>query len=313
MSTRRCVVDLTDQQVRAGAGVAGQWSRNPSGRLTNYWRERHQTASSRRSTWNERRRRSWDHFPPITLMGRLLDPTGFSTSIQCLRRWTWACSTAKPRWRSRWDVNGLCPSEAWMTCSKSPRWLWPDWLKSIWQPPTNDAVSTSILCAIKTGRWSRQPMVLKQNTLRPQVTANSVLKETFKLYKTFMGLAEADEAGQGQTESLQIDRRIDEQRRPDLQSAGVNGLPANLDDDEFGFQQGREFDPTELERQLEDHILPGKSSRVPEPDTNQLYVCCLLRQWHVVLIRCHFMDFPPTTTATVPNFSSSSSSFANFH
>jgi len=84
-------------------------------------------------------------------------------------------------------------------------------------------------------------------------------KDTFNLYKTFMGLAEADEAGKS-SEYTRIDRQVDEERRPDLY-AGTDG---KIGDDELEMQG---FDPEELDRKVEENLVNSYTSKKLEPDT----------------------------------------------
>lgn len=94
-------------------------------------------------------------------------------------------------------------------------------------------------------------------------------KDTFKLYKTFMGLAEADEAGVN-PRMTQIDRQVEDERRPDLAAAQKRIDDVDLGTGEFDYVQGaeaKEFDPDDLDRTLEDELLPARSHKSPEPDT----------------------------------------------
>ena len=79
-------------------------------------------------------------------------------------------------------------------------------------------------------------------------------KETFKLYKTFMGMAEADEAGKSR-DNIRIDRRVEEQSRPQVQA-----------DFDFADTNDLEFEPDDLEQQLEAQMI-RYAMRPPEPDT----------------------------------------------
>ena len=84
-------------------------------------------------------------------------------------------------------------------------------------------------------------------------------KDTFKLYKTFMGMAEADEQGK-KRENIRIDRKVEEKRRPEVQ-AEADMLDLDMADD-----VDLEFDTDDLERQLEDQLI-AHAMRAPEPDT----------------------------------------------
>ncbi len=106
--------------------------------------------------------------------------------------------------------------------------------------------------AIKAGEeGSRHP---KYDYRNPKLST----KQTFNLYKTFMGLAEADEAGK-QGERVQIDRRVEDERRPDLNDA-KRAMDAGLNPADM------EFDTAQLDAQLEQRI-GANSHRHPEPDT----------------------------------------------
>lgn len=83
-------------------------------------------------------------------------------------------------------------------------------------------------------------------------------KDTFKLYKTFMGMAEADEHSK-KRENIRIDRRVEEQRMPEMRAR--HELPT-LEDEEDEF----EFDTDDLDRRLEEQMI-AYSMRTPEPDT----------------------------------------------
>lgn len=83
-------------------------------------------------------------------------------------------------------------------------------------------------------------------------------KDTFKLYKTFMGMAEADEKGKN-VDNIRIDRKIEEQNRPEVQ-AKANRMEMDMDEDGF------EVDTDALERQLEEQLI-AHAMRPPEPDT----------------------------------------------
>ncbi|KAI0224271.1 hypothetical protein LSAT2_024716 [Lamellibrachia satsuma] len=87
-------------------------------------------------------------------------------------------------------------------------------------------------------------------------------KDTFKLYKTFMGLAEADEGMQ--REKMTIDRTIEDERRPELY------LRKNLAEaavELMDYDAEGDFDTDELERRLEEELLPRYGPKPPEPDT----------------------------------------------
>ena len=79
-------------------------------------------------------------------------------------------------------------------------------------------------------------------------------KETFKLYKTFMGMAEADDAGKSRG-NIRIDRRVEEQSRPQVQA-----------DFDFADTNDLEFETDDLEQRLEEQMIQY-AMRPPEPDT----------------------------------------------
>lgn len=97
----------------------------------------------------------------------------------------------------------------------------------------------------------------KRRTGGATSTGHLSTKETFKLYKTFMGMAEADEAGKSR-DNIRIDRRIEETTRPELQAE--NGIDFDGDNDEGG------FDTAALEDRLEEQMIQY-AMRPPEPDT----------------------------------------------
>ena len=103
-------------------------------------------------------------------------------------------------------------------------------------------------------------------------------KETFKLYKMFMGIAEAEEGRNSGT--LNIERRIeDEKRLPD--GAEFDFETEGLLEDGFDFDENMGFDTDELEERLESKIqhtdtgvhieaMPGGRGHIVrnrEPDT----------------------------------------------
>ncbi|ELT93459.1 hypothetical protein CAPTEDRAFT_220792 [Capitella teleta] len=93
-------------------------------------------------------------------------------------------------------------------------------------------------------------------------------KDTFKLYKTFMGLAEADEAGGVVPQMTAIDREVEDECRPDLAAAQKHIDDVDIGAGEFDYvQRAREFDTDELGRNLEDKMLNSRLQRSPEPDT----------------------------------------------
>ena len=82
-------------------------------------------------------------------------------------------------------------------------------------------------------------------------------KDTFKLYKTFMTMAEADESIKSR-DNIRIDRRVEEQTRPEV-TAQTDGLDlAGVDE--------IEFDTDALEERLERQMIE-RAMRPPEPDT----------------------------------------------
>ena len=96
----------------------------------------------------------------------------------------------------------------------------------------------------------------------PGVRNKLSTKDTFKLYKAFMSLAEADEAQGGalQRETLQIDRKLEDQGRLDLNrlaeqedSGGGRRGDGGDDDNESDF-----FDVADLQRRL-DRNLPAEA------------------------------------------------------
>ena len=93
-------------------------------------------------------------------------------------------------------------------------------------------------------------------------------KQTFNLYKTFMGLAEADEASK-KNEHVQIDRRVEEEHMPkqammNMSQAQNGGGMQHQDDD---MQEESDTDIDELERRLEAQIATYSKMKPPEPDT----------------------------------------------
>lgn len=97
-------------------------------------------------------------------------------------------------------------------------------------------------------------------------------KQTFNLYKTFMGLAEADEKGK-KREHMQIDRHVEEQRLPQLnaetEATMMNGQQRQQDDDDEDEEEEDEDDTDieALERRLEEQIMQYSKTKPPEPDT----------------------------------------------
>ena len=97
-------------------------------------------------------------------------------------------------------------------------------------------------------------------------------KETFKLYKTFMGLAEADEGMK--KEKVHIDKRVEDQGVADVISD--NGPPMNHHGPPVDYHgppvdhrddlDHPSFDTEALDREL-DEILSRKSNKPPEADT----------------------------------------------
>ena len=98
-------------------------------------------------------------------------------------------------------------------------------------------------------------------------------KQTFSLYKTFMGLAEADEASK-KNEYVQIDRRVEEESMPQLRremdtldsvvmngATTTNGQMENMQDEDES-----ETDIDELDRRLEAQIAQYAKMKPPEPD-----------------------------------------------
>ena len=99
-------------------------------------------------------------------------------------------------------------------------------------------------------------------TERRQITGRDTklsTKDTFNLYKTFMGLAEADDSGK-QRERMRIDRKVEEERRPELY-AGPDG---KMVDDQL---DGDDYDTEELDRKLEETLVNNYKSRHMESDT----------------------------------------------
>lgn len=106
-----------------------------------------------------------------------------------------------------------------------------------------------------------------RRTAQPKLST----KQTFSLYKTFMGLAEADEESK-KNEYVQIDRRVEEEQMPQFnqQVAMENAMNGNghhmgnqeaqMDEDES------ETDIEELDRKLEAQIAQYAKMKVPEPD-----------------------------------------------
>lgn len=83
-------------------------------------------------------------------------------------------------------------------------------------------------------------------------------RDTFDLYKTLMAMADADDARHVHQRRLQIDKELEEERRPYRDPAGM--LVNDDDDDEFDFGQPPEFDMEQLENRLEERIRPQKSA-----------------------------------------------------
>ena len=82
-------------------------------------------------------------------------------------------------------------------------------------------------------------------------------KDTFKLYKTFMTMAEADDSIKSR-DNMRIDRRVEEQTRPEV-TAQTDGLDlAGVDE--------IEFDTDALEQRLERQMIE-RAMRPPEPDS----------------------------------------------
>lgn len=106
----------------------------------------------------------------------------------------------------------------------------------------------------------------KRKTGQPRLTS----KQTFSLYKTFMGLAEADEDSK-KHEFMQIDRRVEEESMPQLSTAAdmMNGnlQPPVIDMDDMNDDDESETDIEELDRRVEESIAQYAKMKPPEPDT----------------------------------------------
>lgn len=92
----------------------------------------------------------------------------------------------------------------------------------------------------------------------PVTTTESKLntRDTFDLYKTLMAMADADDARHVHQRRLQIDKELEEERRPYRDPAAA--LLNDDDDDDFDFGQPPEFDMEQLENRLEERIRPQK-------------------------------------------------------
>ncbi len=111
-------------------------------------------------------------------------------------------------------------------------------------------------------------------------------KETFNLYKTFMGVAEAEE-GKGTGEAMHIEKRVEDERQLPEQAEFEFNMSGQdimgngyVDHDDYG--DGFDFDTEELDHKLERRMRSGHESGMrleqmpggrgylmknPEPDT----------------------------------------------
>lgn len=109
-----------------------------------------------------------------------------------------------------------------------------------------------------------QGMITDGGMKAPKRGGKLTSAETFNLYKTFMGLADAEEGRK--KERMQIDRNIEDQQAAQVYAQQDISRSDHVDETLPEFDE-QEYDMDVLDQRLEDEIMARKSRKAPDPDT----------------------------------------------